>query len=59
LKNCRIAGDQLLGGPEKFDAKLASAQDGESSGSSATLSALERSRPVVAQAIDVAWAAYE
>jgi acyl-CoA dehydrogenase len=59
LESCRIPGDQLLGGPDKLEDKLASARSGES-GHSATLRALERSRPVVAaQAIGVARAAYE
>lgn len=60
LESCRIPGDQLLGGSDKLEDKLASARSGESGGHSATLRALERSRPVVAaQAIGVARAAYE
>jgi acyl-CoA dehydrogenase len=60
LEDCRIPGDQLLGGLDKLEDKLASARSGDSDGHSATLRALERSRPVVAaQAIGVARAAYE
>jgi acyl-CoA dehydrogenase len=60
LESCRIPGDQLLGGPDALEEKLASARDKSSSGDSSTLRALERSRPVVAaQAIGVARAAYE
>lgn len=60
LENCRIPAENLLGGQDKLDHKLAAARDRDASTGSTTLKALERSRPVVAaQAIGVARAAYE
>lgn len=61
LEGCRIPSDYLLGGSQALEERLAAARDRESvSTGSATLQALERSRPVVAaQAIGVARAAYE
>lgn len=60
LENCRIPAENLLGGPDRLEQKLASARERDASVGSSTLKALERSRPVVAaQAIGVARAAYE
>jgi len=60
LVECRVPGDQLLGGDEKLERRLERARRGESSGGSSALQALERTRPAVgAQAIGVARAAYE
>lgn len=63
LDQCRVPGDRLLGDPDELDQRLARAREARRSGDaggSSTLSALERSRPVVAgQAIGVARAAYE
>lgn len=60
MVDCRIPGDQLLGGDEKLERRLDRGRRGESSGGSSALQALERTRPAVgAQAIGVARAAYE
>lgn len=61
LDDCRVPGDQLLGGQDKLDQKLERAARGESSGrSSGALQAFERTRPVVGiQAVGVARAALE
>jgi acyl-CoA dehydrogenase len=61
LEGCRVPGDRLLGGAEQLEEQLAQAREGDDGDSdSSTLSALERSRPVVAaQAIGVARASFE
>jgi acyl-CoA dehydrogenase len=61
LEDCRVPGERLLGGVEALEERMARARDRDSGGDgSSTLSALERSRPVVAaQAIGVARAAFE
>ena len=61
LNDCRIPGDRLLGGVDKFEEKLAKARSGESSGKShGALATFERTRPFVAvQAIGIARAALE
>lgn len=61
LDNCRIPGNQLLGGKEKLDARLAKAREGVRSGrSQPSMATFERTRPAVgAQALGVARAAYE
>ena len=61
LNDCRIPGDRLLGGVEKFEEKVAKARSGESSGKShGALATFERTRPFVAvQAIGIARAALE
>jgi acyl-CoA dehydrogenase len=60
LDGCRIPAENLLGGQDKLEEKLAAARTKDASSGSSTLKALERSRPVVAaQAIGVARAAYE
>ena len=73
LDNCRIPGNQLLGGKEKLDARLAKAREraaalarGESAtsvrekGGQAAMATFEASRPTVgAQALGIARAAYE
>lgn len=59
LEDCRVPSERLLGGPDALEERMARARSGEGRGSS-TLSALERSRPVVAaQAVGVARAAFE
>ena len=58
FENCRIPADQLLGGEDKLNHKLAKARRGE--GSSAALGTLEQTRPMVAaMALGVARAAFE
>jgi len=61
LEDCRIPGDRLLGGEEKFNKKLERARSGQSTGrSSGALATFERTRPFVAvQAIGIARAAVE
>lgn len=58
LDEVRVPSDRLLGGVEALEQRMAEAREG--SPGSSTLSALERSRPVVAaQAIGLARAAFE
>ena len=61
LDDCRIPADRILGGLEKFEAKIARARSGESTGrTSGALATFERTRPFVAvQAIGIARAALE
>jgi acyl-CoA dehydrogenase len=61
LEDCRIPLDNLLGGMEKLERKLARARSGESTGrASNALATFELTRPVVgASAIGIAQAAYE
>jgi alkylation response protein AidB-like acyl-CoA dehydrogenase len=73
LDNCRIPGNQLLGGKEKLDARLAKArermeaaargetiQSSREKGGQAAMATFEASRPSVgAQAVGIARAAYE
>ena len=61
LEDCRIPMDNLLGGMEKLERKLARARSGESTGrASNALATFELTRPVVgASAIGIAQAAYE
>ncbi len=61
LEDCRIPLDNLLGGMEKLERKLARARTGESSGrASNALATFELTRPVVgASAIGIAQASYE
>lgn len=59
LDDVRVPEDRLLGGDDALEERMTRAREDRGAGSS-TLSALERSRPVVAgQAIGVARAAYE
>jgi len=61
LEDCRIPAENLLGGMEKLERKLARARKGESSGrGSAALATFELTRPIVgASALGIAQAAYE
>jgi acyl-CoA dehydrogenase len=58
LEDCRVPGDHLLGGDERLERRLDKAREG--AGSTATLSAFEQTRPMVAaQALGIARAAFE
>jgi acyl-CoA dehydrogenase len=61
LEDCRIPAENLLGGMEKLEKKLARARSGESSGrASGALATFELTRPVVgASALGIAQASYE
>jgi len=60
LDDCRIPADQVLGGKEKLDERLARVREGKRSNSQAALQTFEATRPVVgAQALGIARAAYE
>src|SRR5213075_2949483 len=61
LEDCRIPLDNLLGGMDKLERKLARARSGESSGrASNALATFELTRPIVgASALGIARAAYE
>lgn len=60
LDECRVPGNQLLGGKEKLDERLARAREGKSSRGNASMATFEASRPTVgAQALGIARAAYE
>ena len=61
LEDCRIPLDNLLGGMEKLERKLARARSGESTGrASNALATFELTRPLVgASALGIAQAAYE
>jgi acyl-CoA dehydrogenase len=60
LDDCRIPGDNLLGGAEKLEARLAKAKEGHVSKGSGALRTFEMTRPLVAaQAVGIARAAYE
>src|SRR5215210_2079129 len=61
LEDCRIPLENLLGGMEKLERKLARARSGESSGrASGALATFELTRPIVgASALGIAQAAYE
>jgi alkylation response protein AidB-like acyl-CoA dehydrogenase len=60
LEDCRLPGNQLLGGKEKLDERLARVREGKSARSQAAMATFEASRPAVAaQAVGIARAAYE
>jgi len=60
LDDCRIPAEQVLGGKEKLDERLARVREGKRSGSQAAMQTFEATRPVVgAQALGIARAAYE
>ena len=60
LEDCRIPGDNLLGGEEKLEARLAKAKEGHVGKGSGALRTFEMTRPLVgAQAVGIARAAYE
>jgi alkylation response protein AidB-like acyl-CoA dehydrogenase len=60
LHDVRVPGRCLVGGRERFDARLAKARDGGSAGEQAAMKTFEATRPsVAAMAVGVARAAYE
>jgi acyl-CoA dehydrogenase len=61
LEDCRIPGDQLLGGDEKLERKLERGRSGQKTRSGAdALATFELTRPIVgASALGIAQAAYE
>jgi acyl-CoA dehydrogenase len=60
LDDCHIPGNQLLGGKDKLDMRLARAREGQATKTQAAMSTFEATRPLVgAQAIGIARAAYE
>jgi acyl-CoA dehydrogenase len=60
LDDCRIPADQVLGGKEKLDERLARVREGGRANSQAAMQTFEATRPVVgAQALGIARAAYE
>src|SRR6201987_2924201 len=60
LDNVRLPEDAILGGREKFDARIARVKSGASAGGQAAMKTFERTRPTVgAMAVGVARAAYE
>ncbi|OBG28784.1 acyl-CoA dehydrogenase family protein [Mycobacterium sp. 852002-51057_SCH5723018] len=60
LDNVRLPEDFLLGGREKFEARIARAKSGAALGGQAAMKTFERTRPTVgAMAVGVARAAYE
>jgi alkylation response protein AidB-like acyl-CoA dehydrogenase len=60
LDDVRVPGRCLVGGKEQFDARLAKAREGRSSGEQAAMKTFEATRPsVAAMAVGVARAAYE
>ncbi len=60
LDNVRLPEDAILGGREKFEARIARVKSGASTGSQAAMKTFERTRPTVgAMAVGVARAAYE
>jgi len=60
LDDCRIPADQVLGGKEKLDERLARVREGKRARSQAALQTFEATRPTVgAQALGIARAAYE
>ena len=60
LDNVRLPDDAILGGREKFEARVARVKSGASAGGQAAMKTFERTRPTVgAMAVGVARAAYE
>ena len=60
LDNVRLPEDTILGGREKFEARIARVKSGSSAGGQAAMKTFERTRPTVgAMAVGVARAAYE
>jgi acyl-CoA dehydrogenase len=60
LEDVRIPGENILGGKERFEQRIAKARAGKRTSSQAAMMTFERTRPVVgAMAIGVARAAYE
>lgn len=60
LDDVRIPGNLIVGGKEKFDAKIAKVREGKKAAGQAAMATFERTRPTVgAMAVGVARAAYE
>src|SRR6202048_1098794 len=60
LEDCTVPAENVLGGVEKLEAKLARAHEGTHQRSSVALKTFEMTRPIVgAQALGIARAAYE
>ncbi len=60
LDDVRIPGHLIVGGKEKFDAKIAKVREGKKAAGQAAMATFERTRPTVgAMAVGVARAAYE
>jgi acyl-CoA dehydrogenase len=60
LDDCRIPAENVLGGKEKLDERIARVREGKPAKSQAAMQTFESSRPTVgAQAIGIARAAYE
>jgi alkylation response protein AidB-like acyl-CoA dehydrogenase len=60
LEDCRLPANQLLGGKEKLDERLARVREGKRAKTQAAMATFEASRPAVAaQAVGIARAAYE
>src|SRR5881409_1654171 len=60
LEDCTVPAENVLGGMEKLEARLARAREGKSQRSSTALKTFELSRPIVgAQALGIARAAFE
>ena len=60
LDNVRLPEDAILGGRDKFEARIARVKSGASAGGQAAMKTFERTRPTVgAMAVGVARAAYE
>jgi acyl-CoA dehydrogenase len=60
LDDCRIPAENVLGGKEKLDERIARAREGQRSRSQAAMGTFERTRPTVgAQAVGIARAAFE
>ncbi|MEZ5170467.1 MAG: acyl-CoA dehydrogenase family protein [Acidimicrobiia bacterium] len=60
LDDVRVPSENLLGGEEKLESRLARAREGKSNKTQAAMSTFEASRPLVgAQALGIARAAYE
>ena len=60
LEECRVPGNCLLGGKDKFDEKLARVREGKKASGQAAMATFEATRPAAgAQALGIARAAYE
>ena len=60
LEDCRVPGNCLLGGKDKFDEKLVRVREGKKASGQAAMATFEATRPAAgAQALGIARAAYE
>jgi alkylation response protein AidB-like acyl-CoA dehydrogenase len=60
LEECRVPGNCLLGGKDKFDEKLVRVREGKKASGQAAMATFEATRPAAgAQALGIARAAYE